>query len=168
MTSETNDKISLDWASTDELPAIARFLAEVIGGDARYISHGEIQTGLSLDGETWIADLPGRFEDDFRDLGSDRRVVVAHDAAGAIAGAAIVLSVNDDHAAYIVIEDVAVARESRSLGVGQALIGFIEADARRSGARWAFLESGLDNDSAHAFFERRDYRPISKVFGKRL
>src|SRR3546814_11565359 len=33
--------------------AVARFFARTIGGDARYISHGEIQGGLSDDGVTW-------------------------------------------------------------------------------------------------------------------
>src|SRR3546814_14605963 len=32
--------------------AVARFFARTIGGDARYISHGEIQGGLSDDGVT--------------------------------------------------------------------------------------------------------------------
>ena len=49
-----------------------------------------------------------------------------------------------------------------------ATIRFIEAEAKTAGARWAFLESGLDNEGAHAFFEREAYRPLSKVFGKRL
>ncbi len=168
MTPSKHDPLRLHWASASELPAVARFFGEVIGRDARYISHGEIQTGLSLDGATWIPDLTRRFEEDFQDLGPDRRAVVAYDPADAIAGAAVVLTVVEDHASYIVIEDVAVAPESRSLGVGQALVAFIEADAKASGAQWAFLESGLDNDGAHAFFERRSYRPLSKVFGKRL
>jgi hypothetical protein len=39
----------------------ARFFARVISRDPAYISHGEIQTGLSLDGKTWIANLEARF-----------------------------------------------------------------------------------------------------------
>lgn len=160
--------VAVDWASTDQLPAIAAFLSGVIGQDARYISHGEIQAGLSTHGETWVDDLAARFAVDFRSLDPDRRVVAAHDPGGVLVGAAVVLTVDGPDAAYVVIEDVAVDPGARSHGVGGALIAFIEGAAREAGAQWAFLESGLDNERAHAFFERQAYRPLSKVFGKRL
>ncbi len=168
MTADGRNGGQVRWAARDELPDIARFLSEVIGRDARYISHGEIQTGLSGDGFTWAPDLTRRFEEDFQTLGPDRRVVVAHDPTDTMIGAAVVLAVTNPDVHYVVIEDIAVAPESRSLGIGHALIDFIEASAREVGAQWAFLESGLENERAHAFFERRSYRPLSKVFGKRL
>jgi hypothetical protein len=34
--------------------------------------------------------------------------------------------------------------------------------------KWLFLESGLNNASAHRFFERAGYQAISKVFAKQL
>src|SRR3546814_11824756 len=57
--------------------AVARFFARTIGGDARYISHGEIQGGLSDDGVTWCSDLEGRFVDDLRDLGDETGLLAA-------------------------------------------------------------------------------------------
>lgn len=157
----------LRWATTSELPEAADFMAAVLALDDRYISHGEIQTGLSLDGRTWAVDLRTRMREDFADLGPDRRVVVAH-IDGALVGVAVVLQPRDARARYLVTEDVAVSPEARSGGIGGRIMDFIEADARARGCEWAFLESGLDNDGAHAFFERRRYRPLSKVFGKRL
>lgn len=164
----TSTLAPVEWADDADLPAIADFISDVIRRDARYISHGEIQTGLSPDGATWATNLHALMREDFTGLGPERRVVVARDADGALAGAAVVLTVDDDRAHFVVIEDIAVAPDSRSLGLGRALVAFIEASARKEGAAWAFLESGLDNERAHDFFERQAYRPLSKVFGKRL
>ncbi|HEY1225570.1 MAG TPA: GNAT family N-acetyltransferase [Brevundimonas sp.] len=164
----TAQSVQIGWSDGDELTAVADFVSDVIHRDPRYISHGEIQTGLSPDGATWATNLHALMREDFADLGPERRIAVARDAGGELAGAAVVLTVNDDRAHYVVIEDIAVAAESRSHGVGRALVAFIETTARAEGAAWAFLESGLENAHAHDFFERQSYRPLSKVFGKRL
>lgn len=168
MTTPDTHGVQVGWAADRDLPAIADFVSDVIRRDPRYISHGEIQTGLSPDGAAWATDLHALMREDFAGLGPERRVVAAQDAEGGLAGAAVVLTVHDDRAHYVVIEDIAVAPDSRSRGVGRAMVAFIEASARDEGAAWAFLESGLDNETAHDFFERQAYRPLSKVFGKRL
>src|SRR3546814_20054598 len=61
--------------------AVARFFARTIGGDARYISHGEIQGGLSDDGVTWCRALEGRFVDDMRDLGDETGLMAGNGKA---------------------------------------------------------------------------------------
>jgi len=157
----------ISWAGEAQLPEAADFITGAIRPDDRYISHGEIQTGLSLDGATWAADLAEKMRKDFADLGTERRVVLAH-IDGALVGVGVVFEHRDDRARYVITEDIAVAPSARSAGVGGHMMDFIEADARARGIDWAFLESGLDNEGAHAFFERRSYRPLSKVFGKRL
>lgn len=157
----------IGWADTADLPEAADFMSEIIGLDDRYISHGEIQTGLSRDGQAWVTDLKAKIAEDFTDLGTSRRVVIARQD-GELVGAGVVLEQADDRARYIVTEDIAVSPTARSGGIGRRMMDFIEADARARGIDWAFLESGLDNEGAHAFFERRDYHPLSKVFGKRL
>src|SRR3546814_13982347 len=70
--------------------AVARFFARTIGGDARYISHGEIQGGLSDDGVTWCSDLEGRFVEDLRDLGDETGLLAARATDGRLVGAATV------------------------------------------------------------------------------
>ena len=167
MTESAADSVILAWAAPDQLEAAARFLAAAVRADDRYVSHGEVQTGLSPDGERWAPDLEALMVEDFKDLGPDRAVLLAH-VDGRLAGVAVILRHADDRARYVVVEDVAVAPEARAAGVGGRMMDAIEADARASGADWAFLESGLDNDDAHRFFERRAYRPLSKVFAKRL
>lgn len=154
-----------------ESPAARRDIGSWIGRsislDTAYISHGEIQTGLSSDGRTWIADLSARIA---QDLESDveRSVLEARGSDGERVGAAIVLFQPGPPAAYAVIEDIVVEPGARRRGVAAAMVAHIEAEARRRRLSWIMLESGLENESAHALFERLHFAPISKVFAKRL
>jgi GNAT superfamily N-acetyltransferase len=159
---------TIRWATEEgERAAAADFMSAVIALDARYISHGEIQTGLSLDGRSWAADLSAKMRDDFADPGPDRRIAIAA-TGGAIVGVGVALFHADERARYMILEDIAVAPDVRSGGIGGRMIDFMEAEARARGMEWAFLESGLHNHKAHALFERRAYAPVSKVFCKKL
>ena len=84
---DESSPIAFAWDNGDDTARrAAAFAGQVIGSDSRYISHGEIQTGLSDDGKTWVADLGDRYLTDFLDLGEDRDLLVASDAGGAIVG----------------------------------------------------------------------------------
>jgi ribosomal protein S18 acetylase RimI-like enzyme len=152
----------------------ARFFARVIVLDPAYISHGEIQTGLSLDGTTWIADLEARFLAEA--IGEEARsperslAVARNDATGGAIVAAAAVSWNFDtpDAPYAVLQDAAVEPTLRSRGIGVDLVAFVEREALARGARWLFLESGKDNVRAHNFFKRAGFHEVSHVFAKRL
>lgn len=159
--------IEYRWGYPEEFAEVAHFLSRTIARDPRYVSHGEVQTGLSPDGVNWAANLDALMAEDLRDIGDDRSVAVAR-GEGGLVGAAIVLWVREARVSYLVLEDLAVAPEMRSAGVGAKLVEFIEAAGRERGMDWAFLESGLGNEGAHSFFERHGFRPMSKVFSKRL
>jgi ribosomal protein S18 acetylase RimI-like enzyme len=146
---------------------VAHFFAEVIARDPSYVSHGEIQTGLSSDGVHWDDDLDAKFVEDLQDPGPDRSIAVAH-RDGRIAGALIALWVTSERMSYMVIEDLAVDPAFRGSGLGAELVAFTAAEGVRRGMTWSFLESGLQNHGAHAFFERHGFTPVSKVFAKRL
>jgi GNAT superfamily N-acetyltransferase len=155
------------WAEKAELPAVAQFLARTIGRDPRYISHGEIQTGLSPDGVSWAANLDRLIAEDLENPGEDRSIVVAQNGSRLV-GAAIILWVATERVPYLVLEDLVVDPDLRLAGVGAGLVAFIEEAGRARGMAWAFLESGMGNEGAHRFFERLSYHPMSKVFSKRL
>lgn len=160
---------SITWTSdAADLQAVAAFFARVISQDAAYISHGEIQTALSLDGQTWRPDLAERFAADMAELGPHRSVAVARDGAQLIGAAIVLWQIEAPEAPYAVLEDIAIDPAARSAGAGQAMVRFIETEASARGMKWLFLESGLNNDGAHRFFERAGYAPVSKVFAKRL
>lgn len=162
--------LKTEWADTSDMALmrqVADFFAEQIEGDASYISHGEIQTGLSDDGQTWRSDLKERLRADLAECGDERSVLVATGDDG-LAGAAIILWVQTGRTSFAVIEDMTVDLRHRSGGIGGRLVEAIESEARARGMHWAFLESGLHNERAHAFFGRNGFAALSKVFGKRL
>ena len=156
------------WASSlAEREAAARFLAHVIAKDTAYISHGEIQHGLSPDGTTWAPDLEARLLDEMRREDPAQAVALAY-VGDTLAGVACVVWELQVEAPYVTLADLAVASSHRGNGVGAALVAFLEAEAQQRGLQWIFLESGLLNKSAHDFFERAKFRPVSKIFAKRL
>jgi ribosomal protein S18 acetylase RimI-like enzyme len=69
---------------------------------------------------------------------------------------------------FAVLEDMAVEPSLRSLRIGERLLGEVEARVRARGIDWLFLESGVENEGAHRFFERHGFGTISHVFAKRL
>jgi ribosomal protein S18 acetylase RimI-like enzyme len=147
----------------------ARFFARVISLDTAYISHGEIQTGLSLDGQTWIADLEARFLGEATADQGGRSLAVARDAQGTVAAAAAISwSFETPDAPFATLQDLAVEPSLRSRGIGTEMVQFVEREVRARKAAWLFLESGKKNHRAHAFFERAGFDEISHVFAKRL
>ena len=157
----------LRWAEPGDMTDIARFFAAEIARDASYVSHGEVQTGLSADGVNWSPDLQALMIEDFLDPGPDRQVAVAMGPDGVV-GALVALFTTTDRVSYLTIEDLVVAPAVRSDGVGAALVDFAERAARDRDMHWAFLESGLHNEGAHRFFERHGFNAMSKVFSKKL
>ncbi len=146
----------------------AVFAAKIIGQHAPYISHGEIQTGLSDDGRTWVADLDERYREDFLEFGDDRDLLTARLPDGALAGIAIVAWEESPRRRFAVLEDMAVDPDQRSSGIGALLLGEVDRAVKKRGIDWLFLESGKDNVRAHAFFERHGFNELSHVFAKRL
>lgn len=156
-----------DAADSVLMQDLADFISSEIAADPAYISHGEVQSGLSPDGRHWHEDLAARMREDLADPGPDRSVLYAR-KDGALAAAAIILWVDTGRTRFAIIEDMAVSKALRSTGLGGTLMGVIETAARERGMKWLFLESGLHNERAHAFFERAGFSVISKVFSKPL
>lgn len=161
--------IHLSW---DKSPATASsaaaFAGRVIGSDTAYISHGEIQTGLSIDAHQWAPDLGTLYARDFTDFGEGRDLLVARDADGAIVGVAIVAWEATARRQFAILEDMVVDPSRRSMGIGGALVDEIERRVRERGIDWLFLESGVRNERAHAFFERSGFEMVSHVFARKF
>lgn len=165
-----NDAVELRpvWATSKaEWAEAATFFARVISKDDAYISHGEIQTGLSLDGRTWAPDLEQRFLAELGDLDDTRSLVLLRNAEGEIIAAAnVTWSFETADAPFATLQDLAVAPALRANGIGARLMRAVEQEAARRDAKWIFLESGKNNQRGHAFFERHGYSEISRVFIK--
>ena len=158
--------ITLRWNEPGDVADAAAFAAEVIGAETDYISHGEIQTGLSDDGSSWVAGLKELYATDFTDRG-ERDLLVAREG-DSVVGMLMVAYERSERRAFAVIEDMAVSPQKRSGGLGKRMLH--EAQSRISERRlaWVFLESGLRNEKAHAFFEREGFRMVSHVYARKL
>jgi len=152
-----------DW------PAIAEFFAATIAADRAYISHGEIQTGLSADGKTWAPDLARSFLAELGTPSDERSLAVCRDGADEIVAAANITWTHEPPGIpFATIQDMAVRPDLRSTGLGTRMFEFLLAEAKGRGMAWVFLESGKDNHRAHEFFIRNGMAEVSHVFGKRL
>lgn len=163
--------LSIRWtASEAEFEASAQVVVRLMLLDEAYISHSEIQWGLSPDGRRWAGDAPARLQAYLGWVRSsaDARLAVASEPSGDILGACIVTTEVDMPGRFATIQDMVVEPHARGRGVGAALLAFVEADAVRQGCRWLFLESGVRNARAHGFFEREGLAPTSHTFAKPL
>ncbi len=162
--------IDIAWAQTSpEKASASAFLARLMPQDSAYISHSEIQWGLSHEGEAWaegaVAQLEGYFAQFLDDGG---QIAQAIDAAGVLCAAAAVQWQVHTPIRFAIVQDIIVAPQARGLGLGDRLMHFIEAEARLRHMGWVFLESGVRNQRAQSFFIRSGYVPISSTFAKRL
>jgi GNAT superfamily N-acetyltransferase len=160
--------LKFSWDRGSCAAEAAAFAARVIGAQPSYISHGEIQYGLTTaDGVNWIDGLEQRYTQDFASPGN-REMLIARDSRGAIVGIGILHPELHGPVRYGVVEDMAVDPQSRSGGIGHTLLERLVERAREVGCAWVFLESGLGNEHAHRFFEREGFRMTSHVFARRL
>ena len=99
---------------------------------------------------------------------ADRLVVAELD--GAVVGLAnlhVSLSLEYDEPAAK-LAAIAVDREHRRRGIGQALVGAMEAEARARGCGLIFLTTAERRKDAHAFYRRIGFEETGRRFAKRL
>ena len=101
-------------------------------------------------------------------IAGPRSTVLVAQESGRLVGFATVyldlLSVRFGQRAWL--EDLAVDPQSRSLGVGNALLAAARDWAREQGAQRLGLQSGLGRVDAHRFYEREqpDYQARSFIW----
>jgi GNAT superfamily N-acetyltransferase len=159
--------LNLRWNGDGDAALAAAFAGDIISRDTAYISHGEIQTGLSPDGKAWVPNLGEIYADDFSDL-DGRDLLVVRDDQGVIVAVAVLAWEESRRRRYAVLEDMAVDPARRSDGIGAQVLEAVASRVADQGVEWLFLESGLRNRRAHAFFERHGFHEISHVFGRRI
>ena len=138
-----------------------------------YISHGEIQMGVGVghfdaDHFTarpssqarsfWMKYIHGNVTDS--QTAAVFKAVDGTDLLGFC-----VVEINEDGAApFGMICDVLVRENTRQQGVGSALLEQGIAWLRSQGIQDIYLESGLHNHAAHAYFCRRGFAKVSEIY----
>lgn len=141
----------LFWASLNAHPA--------------YISHSEIQTGIALDSEMPAPDGRAKWERYIlgKITGPHSRVLIAEKEK--TPAGFVVQSLNTDYErTFGVIDDLLVIASLRGSGLGRDLLEAGIAWLKDQGACDIYLESGVSNHGAHAFFEHHGFRCISHMF----
>jgi ribosomal protein S18 acetylase RimI-like enzyme len=99
-----------------------------------------------------IGMLPGPMTEDYAEVIGNRQVTVA-ERHGAIVGI-VVLSVTDEG---FLVDNVAVHPGHRGTGLGRALLGFAEAEARRAGFDSIYLYTHEQMTENLALYSRIGY-----------
>lgn len=69
---------------------------------------------------------------------------------------------------YLELDNVVVADTHRSKGIGKVLTDFVEKLALSEGCEMLMLDAYLENEKAHAFYEREGFTKRGYHFLKRL
>jgi ribosomal protein S18 acetylase RimI-like enzyme len=161
------------WADKDaDHSTLADFFVRNV--DPQYISHSEMQFGRAIDEQTWNPELRAKLFDEFAESchGGLSPNQVDGVVVGRLTNEVVLIAVVHVHfetpVPFAVLEDIVVKRECRGQGIATAYLRWIETQARELNIRRLFLESGLDNDSAHHFFEHAGFKQCSIVMSKPL
>jgi N-acetylglutamate synthase-like GNAT family acetyltransferase len=158
--------MKIAWCTDrNEIDRLAAFFARNV--TRSYISHSELQFGRAETPDKWIDDLVAQLRAEIAEripyeFGAPTRVAAAY-KGDELVGIAYLTFNSSVPIPFIVIEDIVVDADKRGGGIGQEMINWIFAQARKDGIKRAFLESGRDNHDAHHFFEENGFRQVSVV-----
>ncbi len=169
--------LSVGWLQdANEAPDLALFFVRNVSPE--YISHSELQ-GPRTDGlgkwNTGLVDIVrNQIEHGVRsgtgivskDVDSCPVLVARQD--NQVIGLGMVSIFPRAPVPYAVIEDLVVDQKNRHAGIGQSLLEWIVDKTRAVGCERLFLESGIENESAHQFFKRYGFSTCSVVMMKPL
>ncbi|WP_205544210.1 GNAT family N-acetyltransferase [Rubrobacter indicoceani] len=72
------------------------------------------------------------------------------------------------HGKHLYVDDLVTSDDARSGGVGKAMLGWLEDEARRVGCKSLQLDSGVGRKDAHRFYFRERMTIASYHFTKEL
>lgn len=161
-------------ASVEDEEALCDMFIDHITSNTEYISHGEIQMGVGegsfVEGKLvarpsakarhfWMKYIHGNITSP-----EDARVFKAVAPDGGILGFCVVEIQEDGAEPYGMLCDLLVKCGSRSQGVGSSLMKAGLEWFERKGISDIYLESGLNNHSAHEYFIRKGFVKVSEIY----
>ncbi len=67
---------------------------------------------------------------------------------------------------YVQVGNMVVDEKHRNLGIGKAMLNFIEGEGKRLGCQHFILDSRLDNKKSHSFYSREGFEIMGYHFMK--
>ena len=152
-------------AVINDIEILAKIFWNNLVSNPSYISHGEIQMGIASDSERLAPDGHEKWKVYIREkiTGNDSSVFI-YEEDNLIIGFIVVEIESDGDKPFGVICDLLVSSDTRGKGIGKTLL--------QKGIQWLeeqqitdfYLESGINNHSAHNFFEHMGFKMISHIF----
>ena len=152
-------------ASISDIEKLSEIFWDNLVSNPSYISHGEIQMGIATDVDTPAINGLDKWkiyiEKKIIENGSS---VLLYEEDGKIEGFIVVEIDSDGDKPFGVICDLLTSPGIRRKGVGKALL--------KRGILWMeeqqvvdfYLESGINNHSAHEFFQHMGFKMVSHIF----
>ena len=169
-------KPEFHWCRTaSEAGVLSRLFSSNL--NAPYISHSELQGRRAISPGVWSPDIAEQIDADVLsridnplDAAADAEtsLVVAATFHGCPAGVFLITFSRKASVPCCIIEDMIVDPDHRGQGIGSAFMGWINCQCRDRSITRLFLESGIDNEHAHDFFDATGFRKISVVMMKEL
>jgi GNAT superfamily N-acetyltransferase len=169
-------ELSVGWCND---PRRARELAEFFAAHVgtEYVSHSELQGPRALSPDQWRDNLPAILHEEIEprlaqfeevDPGPTSQPILVAESDGAVVGLSFVTFAGEAGVPFAIVEDLIVVPSMRGQGIGKAILDWIAAEARARGIRRLFLESGVQNERAHHFFEQEGFQTVSVVMMRSL
>ena len=178
--------IEITTAERSDAEILCNIFINHITEHPEYISHGEIQMGVGegtyvpsdksgaggfiskpspFAREKWMNYINGKF-DTLETSSIFKAAVISSGSLEVeeIAGFCVLEITDDGDAPFGMLCDVLVKEEYRGKGIGTKLIQKSMEWFRSKGIKDIYLESGLGNHAAHAYFERLGFHQVSHIF----
>ena len=150
---------------TEDRERLVEMFMEMLQAQQSYISHGEIQMGLSYDGQTLAPDAKEKWQHYLdRHSSSNKSFIYVLEDAEKIVGFTI-FGIEDDYdKEYGVIYDILVSDEYRGTGASSKLFQQAMDTLKINNLTDCYLESGVENHRAHSFFEKKGFKHVSNIY----
>lgn len=154
---DVNNLTEIFWANISAAP--------------EYISHGEMQMGianasgqLAANGrQLWVQYIKKKITGEGGDA-QHPSVVLVYKDNGEIKAFCVLEILQDGDKPFGIICDMLVKPALRGNGLGKMLLIKAKEWFKSMGIKDIYLESGIDNHAAHAFFKKQGFREVSHIF----
>lgn len=170
--SGNRQELQIRWCDNKDevLQAITLFIENT---SPDYISHGEVQSGRATGFSQWSPDLAAVLHREFSmcfesasEEGSYKLAIGYMD--NKLSGLIFIQIVKSASQPYAILQDMVIAKKLRGKHLGKNMLAWIEGKLKENGIRLLFLESGIHNHGAHAFFEANNFYVSSKIMVKEI
>lgn len=159
--------------NTEIEPLMRMFLDNI---SAEYISHSELQGKRAISRHEWADDIDAVIRDELLARtqanpsahGQEQSLMAVLSSGTRIIGILLVDFRYDSQQPYCIIEDMIIDKSERGGGYGAQFMRWIVSECENRGIHRLFLESGINNERAHTFFENQGFNPVSVVMMKEI